>query len=177
MLSGSTSNPLSTMTKDPPRAVEIVGPPLHHFLALREVCCAVVAPPERVTDLVGELVFDQVWRKAELLVQERPRRGAPPVDRVRPVGDTDGAHRDRESVFTHRASVVPLPWKYPGLMAGMGMQRTENIDGLRRKRNDAIFVRFRNEVLPLWLGTIEVDVVPPRSAQFARSHKPERCQP
>ena len=145
-------------------------PRLHHFLALREVLGSVVAPPERVPNLVGELVFDQVWRKAELFIQARTRHRPETVNRHLLFGNTDGSQRDPERVFGHRPSVVSRPredpWLLVGLLTGERLQRTEDRDGLLGQGHEERCVCFRNEETPL--ASIEVNVVPLRLPQLTR---------
>src|SRR5579872_3410851 len=60
------------------KAIEVIGPSLHHLPTPIEALCPVVGSPHLVAPLLGELQLDDVGRKAEL-VEQRRRHHAKPV--------------------------------------------------------------------------------------------------
>ena len=53
-----------------PKPIKVVGPHLHHFLALRQVSGAVVSTSKWITHRMRQLMFNEVRSEAQDFIQD-----------------------------------------------------------------------------------------------------------
>ena len=153
--------------------IKIIGPPLHHFPAFRQVFSMVIDTPYLIALHVGKLTLDRITIKQAALIKNRGCR----VSKAMACSTVVIAHSVKgiqHRIFAHvldrfmhvRKHIFPLPIET--------LQFPERRNRLPGERYNMVVPHFHAFSRDTPLGLIQVNFIPCGSAQFIRAYKGEQ---
>ena len=87
------------------KLVQVISPLLHHLAAFGQVGCAVVGAPIRVSNRMGELMFDKIGAKTEHFIKNGSRHSQEAVTAHFFLVYAHAPHSGKDRIVAHGSAI------------------------------------------------------------------------